>query len=468
LIDPTQEGTSIKITNVDAFNFSLLPAGLAGVTNASSYSPPGGGNVVGCASVDGTPTEAGTFEFSIDFLADVELCGLFPIPLADNAANYLVDLVILPDASFTGLGSTYCADDAAVMLTPNANYANGTFSGPGVSGNMFDPAVAGVGTHTVTYTVSAQEGAALAPAENSTEMSVTVEDCALPCDMPTGLGFNILSDTSVELFWDEVTTGAPVSFYRVRYREWNVGAAWTYLQVSETGTTLTGLTQGVRYEFRVQSNCGGTLSAASDFKRWQQTVCQSPAYESIVSTLDPCAPRNVTVSWTAPANASVSNYKILYREPSMPAGTWNAKYTNDGAVTEKLLSQLELDTWYKVRVKTWCTGGEKSFLYSGYGEFTTLANNSGCRLAATMADVQLFPNPASNVINVSYEIVDEASDVNITITDMAGRTVQTMNQNVPVGQQRETLDISGLGNGYYFVTISSNGERVTQKFAVVK
>jgi hypothetical protein len=32
--------------------------------------------------------------------------------------------------------------------------AGGTFSGPGVNGNVFDPAQAGIGTHSITYTVT--------------------------------------------------------------------------------------------------------------------------------------------------------------------------------------------------------------------------------------------------------------------------------------------------------------------------
>src|SRR5690606_29073758 len=42
-----------------------------------------------------------------------------------------------------------CVDAAAVTLVGSP--AGGTFSGPGVTGNTFNPAVAGPGTHTITY-----------------------------------------------------------------------------------------------------------------------------------------------------------------------------------------------------------------------------------------------------------------------------------------------------------------------------
>ena len=44
-----------------------------------------------------------------------------------------------------------CVGDAAVTLS--ANISGGVFSGNGVTGNSFSPAAAGVGTHTITYTV---------------------------------------------------------------------------------------------------------------------------------------------------------------------------------------------------------------------------------------------------------------------------------------------------------------------------
>ncbi|MBN4062310.1 gliding motility-associated C-terminal domain-containing protein, partial [Bacteroidales bacterium AH-315-I05] len=56
-----------------------------------------------------------------------------------------------PDATITSSG-TYCTSDAAFALT--ANTGGGSWSGPGVSGGNFDPSIAGVGTHNISYTVT--------------------------------------------------------------------------------------------------------------------------------------------------------------------------------------------------------------------------------------------------------------------------------------------------------------------------
>ena len=62
----------------------------------------------------------------------------------------------LPLVSYTGLMQAYCVDAASATLVGTP--AGGTFSGPGISGNVFTPATAGTGTHTITYTYTDGNG----------------------------------------------------------------------------------------------------------------------------------------------------------------------------------------------------------------------------------------------------------------------------------------------------------------------
>jgi len=179
LIDPTQAGLGIKITNADMFTYSGMPAGITIGTDAPSYTPPAGSYLAGCVGISGTPTEVGRFEIIIDFLADVDAyifggggCSGFAFPNNDNAVNYLLELIIKPDANFTGLNSFYCISDPNTILTPATT--GGTFSGPGMFGASFDPANAGIGTHTITYIVSLQQGAAVGPATDTVTKTVVV------------------------------------------------------------------------------------------------------------------------------------------------------------------------------------------------------------------------------------------------------------------------------------------------------
>ncbi len=179
LISPDLAGTSMRLTLMHSFNFYDMPAGLTAQTTAPSYSPPANG----CGWLEGTPTEAGVFVVWLDLMINVNYwpfsasCGGFLPPIAqnDNEANVSLDLVILPDPSFTGLPDTLCVNDAPVTLVPTGTQGGG-FSGPGVTGDMFDPQAAGIGTHIITYHVVAMEGAAVAPAEDSHSMEVTVTE----------------------------------------------------------------------------------------------------------------------------------------------------------------------------------------------------------------------------------------------------------------------------------------------------
>ena len=75
-----------------------------------------------------------------------------------------------PAVSFTGLAVTYCSNAPSVTLTGNPT--GGTFSGPGITGNVFDPATAGVGTHNIQYTYSDGNGCS-----NNETQQVTVSIC---------------------------------------------------------------------------------------------------------------------------------------------------------------------------------------------------------------------------------------------------------------------------------------------------
>jgi len=84
----------------------------------------------------------------------------------DNYDTLDVELYPMPDPSFTfeidpvtgNEINQYCVLDSSVFLTPAE--PGGYFTGTGVSVNEFSPAVAGVGVHQITYTISNAGGCA--------------------------------------------------------------------------------------------------------------------------------------------------------------------------------------------------------------------------------------------------------------------------------------------------------------------
>ncbi len=79
---------------------------------------------------------------------------------ANNCSSDTNDIIItvnpLPATSFTGLNVAYCSNANAVNLTGSPS--GGTFSGPGISGSVFNPASANTGTNQVVYAYTDANG----------------------------------------------------------------------------------------------------------------------------------------------------------------------------------------------------------------------------------------------------------------------------------------------------------------------
>ena len=68
---------------------------------------------------------------------------------ATGCTSYVETTIVVNGVTFNGTYGPYCISDSPVsfMVSP----AGGSFSGPGIVGNTFDPALAGVGSHTIHY-----------------------------------------------------------------------------------------------------------------------------------------------------------------------------------------------------------------------------------------------------------------------------------------------------------------------------
>lgn len=77
-----------------------------------------------------------------------------------------------------------------------------------------------------------------------------------------------------------------------------------------------------------------------------------------------------------------------------------------------------------------------------------------------LSNVKVYPNPANDVINVKLPY--ENANVDVSVVDVAGRTVYSVNSNAAV----ETIDVSNFNKGVYFVKVSSNENSITQKVIV--
>jgi Glycine rich protein/PKD-like domain/Secretion system C-terminal sorting domain len=94
-----------------------------------------------------------------------------------------VTINTIPTVTYIESQNLVCINWSAIPLTAGSP-ANGTYAGPGVTGNMFDPTVAGAGTHDVVYTYTDQNGCT-----SSDTSSITVDLCLNT--METGLANSV-------------------------------------------------------------------------------------------------------------------------------------------------------------------------------------------------------------------------------------------------------------------------------------
>ncbi|UPT69134.1 MAG: PKD domain-containing protein [Sphingobacteriales bacterium JAD_PAG50586_3] len=178
-------------TSVQVIVNPLPTVGFAGLLNAYCTTSadvqmtafPQGGSFTG-TGVSGnifSPSQAGVGTFTVNYsYTDGNLCS--------NSYSQFVTVNPAPVVSFTGLGTAeYCEDAVPVTLTGTP--AGGTFSGPGMSGDNFNPTFAGAGTHTITYQYTTGNGC-------SGTSTQTVVVNATPSVQITGLSSNYCVDAA--------------------------------------------------------------------------------------------------------------------------------------------------------------------------------------------------------------------------------------------------------------------------------
>ena len=95
----------------------------------------------------------------------------------------------------------------------------------------------------------------------------------------------------------------------------------------------------------------------------------------------------------------------------------------------------------------------------GTGESASFSSS----YAMDMQDnTSIYPNPFKNELFINYSS-DHRQDIQLKITDINGRTVQTIKQLTEKGINQFSLDTTDLPNGIYFLTITNGSHTYSRK-----
>lgn len=210
--------SNVQITLLALPEINIDPAGPLCLNGASVVlsAIPAGGSWSGPGVTGNTfsPASAGAGDHVITYSVDQNGC------MASSTITVTVYPAVVIDISPI---SPLCADDTPVTLS--ATPASGNWSGNGVSGGIFDPALAGPGTHTITYTVTDGNGC-----DGSASIQITVNDCgcADPAMADAGPDQQLCDDSPVILS-GTVNTNAI----------WSTSGSGVFGNINDVNTTYT-------------------------------------------------------------------------------------------------------------------------------------------------------------------------------------------------------------------------------------
>ncbi|HZG00397.1 MAG TPA: fibronectin type III domain-containing protein, partial [Chitinophagales bacterium] len=276
--------------------------------------------------------------------------------------------------------------------------------------------------------------------------SVVLADATV-CGAPTNPTAAVNNTTAV-IQWDAQPCAVK---YRVLVKQMGAaGGPWVmhFVNAPNVTLTLTGLTPGKMYKYRVRAVCSPTGSVLSP---WSVTntftaagnvsACVPPA--SITAT-NP-TPNGAIVNWTSVAGSY--GYQLRYRVQG--SVSWTPVVINNGAAGSQTLTGLQSNTTYEFQMRTKCAVGPVTWsTYSPIQSFATALRLS----EAEAVRVSVYPNPANGLVDIT---LNESLNATIELISVEGKLLQRIETIA-----NATIDVSDVANGLYLLRIiTQNGER---------
>ena len=363
-----------------------------------------------------------------------------------GVATETVQVLDLPYVDFTGLASNYCEDEGSVTLTgiPSGGY----FSGTAVIGNIFFPAIAGDGNHSITYHYTDQYGISNSATHSTIIFEVPTVDLGpdkVICESNT-------DETYVVASWDITNSYL-----------WSNGATSNYIGVNIADTYIVTITDAngctnsddIVLTYKNSGLSIDGLASGYCFGASPVTLTTSPSGGTL------SGPGISGNTFTA-QDAGIGMHAVSY-SGNFPS----ASYSN--YCLETFTQQVEV---YNVppiglpATTTYCTGGTVTL---DPGTFQSYAWNTGATTStisvSTPGNYSVSVTDASGCQNSGSVSVSEASlptpDLGSDVTLCLGET-ETLNPGSysayvwSTGETTSSIEVGVAGN--YAVTVTdANG-----------
>ena len=361
----------------------------------------------------------------------------------EGSTSVLFTVYPIPQPAILNTDLTFCEDEQPVLVVVSPS--GGTLSGNGISGDYFYPAVAGAGTHSITYSVTDENGC-----EGYTTATFTVYPIPQPAILNTDLSF---CEDEQSVLIEVSPSGGTLSGN-------GINGDYFYPAIAGAGT------HSIFYSVTDENGCEGYTTATF-------TVYPIPQPEILNTDLSFCEDEQPVLIEVSPSGGTLSGNGINgdYFYPAVAgAGTHTIFYSVtdengcEGYTTAKVTvypipqpAILNTDLIFcedeqPILIEVSPSGGTLSgngisgdYFYpevAGAGTHTitySVTDENGCE-GSTTATFTVYPIPQPEILNTDLTFCENEQPVLIEVSPSDG-----------------TLSGNGISGEYFYPTVAGAG-----------
>ena len=313
----------------------------------------------------------------------------------------------LPTVTFTN-PTSICSNASPVTLTTGLP-AGGTYSGMGVNGGMFDPNIAGGGSHILTYTYF-----------NGTCTEI---------DTATIVVLTLPNVSFLPFVNSVCSNGSPVAL------SGGMPSGGTYSGLGVNGGSFNPVTAGTGFHtitYTITGNNGCSNSTTQVMQVTAAPTVTIPATD-IVCITQPA----YTLAGGSPVNGSYSGAGVnagMFDPTAAGVGIHPVvySYTNALGCVGTATMQVTVNS---------CTGIQEA-------KFANLVN--------------VYPNPNDGFFTIETVVAQNAT-LNIVLVNMLGEVVKTIENTEFQGEYKKQVEITDMPSGIYFVMVNTGSEKQVKR-----
>ncbi|MEA3446970.1 MAG: T9SS type A sorting domain-containing protein, partial [Bacteroidota bacterium] len=414
-----------------------------------------------------TDEYAGTFDPTVTGAGDFTITYEISASCGDSDTE-IIHVDAMPDATINDPGD-FCAGDNPVTLT--AAETGGTWSGTGVTGDQFDPSVAGIGIHTISYVIT--NGTCTAEDYITVEVAEYFDASITPVDD--------LCETDPVVTLNAVDAGGTWSGDGVSGDQFDPAAAGPgdhVITYSFTGACG----DSDQITIHVDEMPDATINDPGSF-----CISDDPVTLTAATSGGTWSGYGVTGNQFDPQTAGIGNQIISYEivngtcsdadnivvsvgaAPDIDITTTDATTSSstDGSATAIASGGLSPYSYY------WSNGDTDATMENvPSGNYSVMVTDAaGCvstapvhidflnNIAGNTTSFKIYPNPAKKKVFVKMSNINNG---NIELVNMLGQAVikKTIERNI------ETFDVADLKPGIYFIRIMTDNQQYVNKLMV--